>query len=802
MRRLARKAAAWVIAGAVAVVTTGESGCSSSKPTELVPGVLTQMQVPRDIDGIEIEVRVNGARTFCVPQAVSNGTVDLPRTLGILAGDATDSIVTVIVRAFNDSQKNTASSYGCSTNPLPAGVANGPTIVRSSTQTYVAGHELYLPMPIRFSCVNEGCAAETAANPGHEFTCKGGQCVDVTASDIASAAAVSAKLVDFTPSLVNGTDACFSPNQCFPPAVQSDAWTAVPVDATQCIYGLSPGALEGSGLNVRVFYEQQQWTFDTATQEYEHAPVGAGEVEILDLDPAEGFIALPNQQFQLAPGLCKLVHQSTQPPAPPALPAGGSPPVTSTYLTINTVQVSDLCSSKVTLLPICESESNFNTVSNLPDGGASTDGICNVGQALLPTPSALFAVMDDSRVMSSALGPSGSAKVLNLSLTDPIFKRTSAAFTFLPHDPNECPGGSNAATPFTPSIPFGLANTVQSEIAQAIDSWTAPDPTSASPAPLDLLAAMRSPGGAYDQVAAVFSDREAPDIAAVMFFVNRLPDPATGNECPVAGNATAQAFEAAANRAFAGIDGTSVRTFFVVLGNSSMDPSPFGFFSQVANEAAPGAVTTIDAQSSEPTAVLQNFSSIITELATCLYEFPIGVDVTHPPPLQVQYVDPFTQAVVTIPRDLSCNEGTQLNANGWNFDSSNRLRICGNTDTSACGALRNVIIARSAVALANNEAAPDLPVTATVLCSGTADVVDSGATPPPRPDASVTADGGAEAGVVTDSGSNGSDASAAADAGADATIDAAEGDAATIDGAASDAPTNDADALLDASTTD
>jgi hypothetical protein len=396
-------------------------------------------------------------------------------------------------------------------------------------------------------------------------------------------------------------------------------------------------------------------------------------------------------------------------------------------VTVTDVQVSALCPPKVTLLPICKGERSFNS-ENLPDGGDTTNGTCNVAQPLAPTPSGVYMVMDDSVSMSGALGPNGSTKVLSLSLSDPVFRRTSAAFTFLPHDPTECPGGANASKPFTPSIAFGPAIQVQPEIATAINDWVPPD-TLGALAPLDLLAAMRTPGGAYDQVASIFSGKEAPDIAAAMFFVNRLPDstPATGNECTVAGT-TDQAFANAANTAFAGIGGVSLRTFFVVLGDSAMDNGPFDFFTTVAGEAAPGAVTTIDARSSDPVQVLQNFSTVITTLGTCLYEDPPSVDTTNPSALQVQYFDPVHQQTITIPYDPTCNAATQGTSNGWNFDTMSRIRVCGDANTDSCGVLRNTIIVASALALNAGQPAPDIPVTATVLCPASSDAGAADAT--------------------------------------------------------------------------
>ena len=51
---------------------------------------------------------------------------------------------------------------------------------------------------------------------------------------------------------------------------------------------------------------------------------------------------------------------------------------------------------------------------------------------MAPTQSALYLVMDQSQVMHGAFGVMGAATTLSLSLSDPVFKRTYAAFTFLP----------------------------------------------------------------------------------------------------------------------------------------------------------------------------------------------------------------------------------------------------------------------------------------------------------------------------------------------------------------------------------
>jgi hypothetical protein len=370
----------------------------------------------------------------------------------------------------------------------------------------------------------------------------------------------------------------------------------------------------------------------------------------------------------------------------------------------------------VELLPICASERVATT--DLPDGGVSTNGTCNVAMPLLPTPSAAYLVMDNSAVMHSAFGPEGAATDLSLSLTDPVFSRTSAAFTFLSHDDMECPppeGTMNTTAYTTPQIAFGLANSVQSEIAAVLDGWTAPD-TAAMPEHLDLLAAMRSEVAAYAELSGFFKDKEVPNVAAAMFFVNRVPDPTplTGNDCQITSGTADQAVAAAAASAYAAAEGgPSLQTYFVVLANDAADTAPLSFYQMVQSEA-PQAVTTIDATSQDRNSVVANFSNVVTRLATCLYEVPLGV--TDTSALKVAYdayVSPGVTAPVAVPLDPTCNVDTQNTSNGWNTDSGSRLRICG----QECTDLRTAIVGAAALALGTGQPAPEVPVTATLPCA-------------------------------------------------------------------------------------
>jgi len=215
-----------------------------------------------------------------------------------------------------------------------------------------------------------------------------------------------------------------------------------------------------------------------------------------------------------------------------------------------------------------------------------------------------------------------------------------------------------------------------------------------------------------------------------------------------------------------------MQTYFVVLDDDAHDSSaPNGaltFFKKVAADL-PQAVSIIDAtQTSSAMAAQQaaaNFSQLVTRLGTCLYDYgvPAGTDPTR---IEVKYSVPGRPDTV-VPLSTSCNETNQDAVNGWNFDGG-RLRICG----SSCKDLRDTILASAAAALQATppQTAPDIPVTATILCSGTAPISDAGPVFP----VSDAGDGGSSLGP--DGGiASGDDAGTSADGSAPVSGDAGAG---------------------------
>ena len=103
MRGLNSKALAIGIAAIAASGASGGSGCTSKKPTEIVPGALTQIQVPKDLAGIQVEVSLEGNDKFCQGYQVANGQVELPSTLGVVSG-ASGETLRITLRGYDVSE--------------------------------------------------------------------------------------------------------------------------------------------------------------------------------------------------------------------------------------------------------------------------------------------------------------------------------------------------------------------------------------------------------------------------------------------------------------------------------------------------------------------------------------------------------------------------------------------------------------------------------------------------------------------------------------------------------------------------
>src|SRR5580658_5122281 len=98
-----RLAPTTLAAGILAILAAGApgSGCTATKPTELVPGALSQISVPHDLAGIKLQVFANGSQKFSNHYPVTNGVALLPGTLGVISGESAETTVEVILAGYN-----------------------------------------------------------------------------------------------------------------------------------------------------------------------------------------------------------------------------------------------------------------------------------------------------------------------------------------------------------------------------------------------------------------------------------------------------------------------------------------------------------------------------------------------------------------------------------------------------------------------------------------------------------------------------------------------------------------------------
>jgi hypothetical protein len=724
------------VVGIAAAALGGDVGCSPSKPTEIVPGALTQVRVPKDLAGITVEVLAQNSRKFCGSYAVdSQGIVLLPSTLGVIEGQA-NTTVTIVIRGYdtlsNDFNNCTASNVGDPT--VLAQQDTPPRVLRRATLTYVNQHTLFLPMQLSFSCYdNKGCSDSQ--------TCKGGKCVGDSID--------ATTLPDYDPSLLDGTQVCFSPSTCFG---SSNTYDATLVDPSTCTYAVPQyvGGGAGAGLNVRIAYAQNTWAKDPGTQQYSTQAGAPFEDEILNQDADEGFIidtSTPGQ-FKLAPGLCSLVQAGTAAGAPPA-PSSG----TQAYPVISNVQVGVGCAPKQLLLPFCSAQQNTNVNDNPPVVA------CGNAVPLNESPSAVYVVMDNSIAMNGAFGPSGYATAMTLSFADPVFNKTYVAFDFLHHVLSECPNPSledaGATTQYTaPKVDFALSGSVQGAIKPLVLNPTYTD-TKPSPYPLDLGAALRIDDGAYRRVSdfvnlvATNTKTQNPiNNPSLMVFVNRIPfdslagDAGTstldlGGDCPPTPPATTVDTSLANQVIAAGKAG--IHTYFVVLDNGQGNgSSTLSYYNQVATDVANGGgsssmVDVINATSSDQSAVFSSFQTTVAGAVTCVYDLPPGIDSTATltvmvPPGTPGFPPSTSAFPMTIPPTSGCTVANKASSsvNGWGIDKG-RVVLCG----SACQEVELSIGQATLTALQDAGALtdagidfdggtiniPNVPVSATMPCN-------------------------------------------------------------------------------------
>jgi len=414
--------------------------CTPTKPTEIVAGVTTQIQVPKFLKTVGVAIQKGGRLGFCGSYAVHDGSVTLPSTLGMDPADASASSEPLTVQVLGFHQEQPTFDSDCVAG-IPAADAPGVLVIRRQRLPFAPERIVYLPMPLRESCSGVACPEDQ--------TCIGGVCEDLNVDP--------ASLSDYADALVFGdTNTCFSVSSCMPPWGLAPALIA---DEASCTFrvpwpdGTPPP--EWGQLNVRVVY----------------CSLGS---EVLDLDPREGF-TLPDPAdpltFALAPNLCESGYH-----------AGN----------IVAVAATALCPSKRALQPICTDD--LRAIQSGADQlGLAPPDTCVLTSPLQQAESALYVLMDRSASMASFFGPEGLQFVIETTLKNPIAARTQVAFSWLPADQSQCAKPATNDFFTQPTFGFGDVATLRQPIAQALadtSNLLPGDPR------LELDAAL-SPDGAY-----------------------------------------------------------------------------------------------------------------------------------------------------------------------------------------------------------------------------------------------------------------------------------------------------------------
>ncbi|MFO0552770.1 MAG: hypothetical protein U0271_30540 [Polyangiaceae bacterium] len=460
----------------------------TTEPTEIVAGNTTQIQVPKDLQAVGVVVRFGGTLISCKSYPLTDGTVTLPSTLGLVPqegrGDEVLEPVTYTVLGFRTAEQGLNFDDTCVAS-LPSADSPEVVVMRSKRVPYLTDHILYLPMPLRESCTGVAC--------DDTQTCVGGVCEDNLVDP--------ATLSEYQDSFVFGdANTCFDVDICLPTGITQPA---IVVDPDTCTFRYpvlpdqEPPDVPAGNLNVEIVYS----SFGT---------------EILDLDDKEGFVfpdANDPLTFKLADNLCESNYKTGK---------------------ILAVFASPTCAAKPPLQPICSDDMAGIQAGDRSPQADTPEPLCTLGEPLVPSESALYVLLDRSASMSDLYGPSGLEFAVNIPLKNPVAARTQLALSFLPADSSDC----STSSYLTPDFGFDDVDTLRSPIGTAL---SAPDTLLSTDPELYLDGAM---AGAYSALLAAMPLESARfNRRALIIVGNRdlqshcAPSPGTATELAQAAKA-------------------------------------------------------------------------------------------------------------------------------------------------------------------------------------------------------------------------------------------------------------------------
>ena len=638
-----------VCAAALLLGMGGATVAACNNPTtEIVAGMTTQIQVSKDLAAVGVLVRYGGQLVSCRTYPLVDGAATLPATLGVAPQEAREGEVlepvTVTVVGFRTAKQGEDFDASCLVEP--AADAPEVVVIRSKRMPYVDERILYLPMPLRESCTGVVC--------GENETCLGGVCEDNLVDPETA--------VEFNDSLIFGnTNTCFSPKVCLPAGVTQAAVLTNP-DTCEFRYPVPPGE------------DPPETTLGNLNVEIVYHSMGT---EILDLDEKEGFVLDESDplKFRLAENLCESNYKTGK---------------------ILGVFMAPVCPAKPALQPICDEDlKGIQSGDRSPkaEGSSVDEPLCTVGDALTPSESALYVLLDRSASMEDLYGPDGLEFAVGVPLRNPVSARTRVGFSFLPADQQACTDGSFES----PDFGFDDVEVVRGPIAEALgdaaNTLLSDDPQ------LFLDGAML---GAYDALAALTLGDSARFNRRALIIVGNRDLQA---HCPAA--------ETPASLAATALADDNIFTYAVVL-KAPASAQQFGDDPQAsaAAIATAGGTEVFDAVADEnegPLAV----QKVLNDLGSCVYDpaSPLVEQAgTH-----LSYVNPINLERTDIARNDECNgEAASESVDGWGIDAEGGgVRICG----APCAALRDTLTDTATFFAVLGEPAPRIPIVTALPCS-------------------------------------------------------------------------------------
>lgn len=634
-----------ISAALLAVAAAGLAPACTTQPTEIVAGMTTQIQVPKELAAVGVVIRYGGQLVSCRSYPLSDGTVTLPSTLGVVPQEGREGEVlepvTVTVLGFRTAEQGLNFDDTCVAE-IPGADDPEVLVVRSKRMPYIDDRIVYLPMPLRESCAKVVC--------GDEETCVGGVCESLEVDPETA--------VDYKDSLVFGnTNTCFDLDICMVPAITQPVILEDP-DTCTFRYPVAPDTdppdVPDGALNVRIVYQ----SFGT---------------EILDLDESEGFV-FPDPTdpltFRLAANLCESNYKTGK---------------------ILGVFAAPGCPAKPALQPICEDDLEDIMNGEGSPQSPTDEAICNVGDSLTPSESALYVLLDRSSSMSDLFNPTELPLAIDIPLRNPVSARTQLGFSFLPAASSDCTDSSYVA----PELGFDDPELVRGLISDALI-----DPTTVlSDDPMLFVDAAMT--GAYEALADLQPvDSTRFNRRAVVIVGNRDYQ----SHCdPTLGAADALAAAALAD------DG--IYTYVAVL-EAPDSAEQFGDDPQTSGAAiaTAGGTSVFDDIADEgegPLAV----QKVLNDLGSCLYDPPN--EFTKVAATYLSYVNPTTLERSDIERNPECDsEAAAETVDGWGLDADGAVRICG----APCAELRETLTDVATFYAVLGESAPRVPIVPSVLC--------------------------------------------------------------------------------------